>query len=55
MQNFSEHARRRILIVDGAMGTMIQAERLDEDAFRGRGGGGPEPVGKWRRAINHRT
>ncbi len=28
---------RRILILDGAMGTMIQAARLDEDAFRGRG------------------
>jgi 5-methyltetrahydrofolate--homocysteine methyltransferase len=28
--------RRRILILDGAMGTMIQAERLDEAAFRGR-------------------
>ena len=27
--------RRRILILDGAMGTMIQAERLDEAGFRG--------------------
>ena len=27
--------RERILILDGAMGTMIQAERLDESAFRG--------------------
>ena len=26
---------RRILILDGAMGTMIQRYRLDEDAFRG--------------------
>ena len=25
----------RILVLDGAMGTMIQAERLDEDGFRG--------------------
>src|SRR5580704_5243674 len=28
-------AAERILVLDGAMGTMIQALRLDEDAFRG--------------------
>ena len=28
--------RRRILIFDGAMGTMIQAQGLDEAGFRGR-------------------
>src|SRR5271167_323765 len=28
-------AVERILVLDGAMGTMIQALRLDEDAFRG--------------------
>jgi 5-methyltetrahydrofolate--homocysteine methyltransferase len=28
--------RRRIVIIDGAMGTMIQARKLDEAAFRGR-------------------
>ncbi|HEU5181383.1 MAG TPA: methionine synthase [Candidatus Polarisedimenticolia bacterium] len=28
--------RQRILILDGAMGTMIQAERLDEAGFRGQ-------------------
>ncbi|MGB5853208.1 MAG: homocysteine S-methyltransferase family protein [Rhodanobacter sp.] len=27
--------RRRILIIDGAMGTMLQAHQLDEDGFRG--------------------
>jgi 5-methyltetrahydrofolate--homocysteine methyltransferase len=27
--------RRRILILDGAMGTQIQAQGLDEAAFRG--------------------
>ncbi len=27
--------KERILILDGAMGTMIQAHRLDEAAFRG--------------------
>ena len=31
-------ARERILILDGAMGTMIQTLGLDEDAFRGHGG-----------------
>jgi len=31
-----EHAASsRVLVIDGAMGTMIQAERLDEAAFRG--------------------
>jgi 5-methyltetrahydrofolate--homocysteine methyltransferase len=28
-------AAKRILIIDGAMGTMIQRQRLDEEAFRG--------------------
>jgi 5-methyltetrahydrofolate--homocysteine methyltransferase len=31
-----ELLERRILILDGAMGTMVQAERLDEQAFRGK-------------------
>ena len=26
---------RRVMILDGAMGTMIQAHKLDEKAFRG--------------------
>ena len=30
--------RERILVLDGAMGTMIQAYRLDEDGYRGKGG-----------------
>jgi methionine synthase I (cobalamin-dependent) len=25
----------RIVVIDGAMGTMIQAHRLDEDGYRG--------------------
>ncbi|MDF1521781.1 MAG: methionine synthase [Trueperaceae bacterium] len=29
------HLRRRVLVLDGAMGTMIQREGLDEAAFRG--------------------
>jgi len=37
-QHLIDEARRRILIIDGAMGTMIQNERLDEDGFRGHGG-----------------
>ncbi|MFM7842439.1 MAG: homocysteine S-methyltransferase family protein, partial [Nitrospira sp.] len=28
--------RKRIVILDGAMGTMIQKHRLDEAAFRGK-------------------
>jgi 5-methyltetrahydrofolate--homocysteine methyltransferase len=32
---FSEALRRRILVLDGAMGTMIQALKLDEQGFRG--------------------
>jgi 5-methyltetrahydrofolate--homocysteine methyltransferase len=31
--------RERILVLDGAMGTMIQTYRLDEAGFRGAGGG----------------
>jgi 5-methyltetrahydrofolate--homocysteine methyltransferase len=31
----SEHLRRRILVLDGAMGTMIQRHSLGEDDFRG--------------------
>ena len=30
-----ELAAQRILVLDGAMGTMIQALRLDEAGFRG--------------------
>jgi 5-methyltetrahydrofolate--homocysteine methyltransferase len=35
--------RERVLVLDGAMGTMIQREALDEDAFRG-GRFGDHPV-----------
>ncbi|MCF3933679.1 methionine synthase [Acuticoccus sp. M5D2P5] len=38
-KRLADEARRRILILDGAMGTMIQAEKFDEDAFLGAGGG----------------
>src|SRR5215468_6968557 len=38
-------AAQRILIIDGAMGTMIQRYRFDEAAFRGkRFAGHPKPV-----------
>ena len=30
-----EIARRRVLILDGAMGSMLQTYRLDEDGYRG--------------------
>ncbi len=35
-QAFKEALNRRILIIDGAMGTMIQGHRLDESDFRGK-------------------
>ena len=38
-KHLADEARRRILIIDGAMGTMIQQEKFDEAAFRGEGGG----------------
>ena len=31
-----EALRKRILLLDGASGTMIQDQRLDEEAFRGQ-------------------
>ena len=34
MYNIEEIAKKRILILDGAMGTMIQKHELDEDDFR---------------------
>src|SRR5438128_3758266 len=35
MQELLEALRRRILIIDGAMGTMIQRYKLDEKSYRG--------------------
>ena len=35
MKNIQEVLKERILILDGAMGTMIQKEKLEEDDFRG--------------------
>src|ERR1700754_1638001 len=34
-QTFRRIAAERILVLDGAMGTMIQALKLDEDGYRG--------------------
>ena len=34
-ENLEQLARERILIMDGAMGTMIQQEKLEEGDFRG--------------------
>ncbi len=40
---------QRILVMDGAMGTLIQAYRLDEAGFRGADGdAGPETVARFR-------
>jgi 5-methyltetrahydrofolate--homocysteine methyltransferase len=36
LQRLIEAANQRILLLDGAMGTMIQQLGLDEDGFRGR-------------------
>ncbi len=38
---------RRILVLDGAMGTMVQTYRLDEADYRGRGGPIPERFADW--------
>ncbi|HET9297883.1 MAG TPA: homocysteine S-methyltransferase family protein, partial [Candidatus Binatia bacterium] len=35
-KTFRELLAQRILVLDGAMGTMIQSHKLDEAAFRGR-------------------
>ena len=34
-EELAELLRERILVLDGAMGTMIQGHRLDEAAYRG--------------------
>ena len=36
MQKLIEALQRRILIIDGAMGTMVQRYKLDETAYRGK-------------------
>jgi len=38
---------RRILVLDGAMGTMIQRHRLTEDDYRGVGGPAGERFARW--------
>ncbi len=38
---------RRILVLDGAMGTMVQTYRLEEADYRGRGGPIPERFADW--------
>ncbi|MEM6421870.1 MAG: homocysteine S-methyltransferase family protein [Pseudomonadota bacterium] len=34
-RSIAAHAQKRLLVLDGAMGTMIQAERPDESTYRG--------------------
>ena len=36
MKEIRDILKNRILILDGAMGTMIQEYKLDEDAYRGK-------------------
>src|SRR5204862_6682867 len=36
MQKLIDALQRRILIIDGAMGTMVQRYKLDESAYRGK-------------------
>ena len=36
MTRIEEELKKRILILDGAMGTMIQRHKLDENAYRGK-------------------
>jgi 5-methyltetrahydrofolate--homocysteine methyltransferase len=43
-QALPELLKQRILVLDGAMGTMIQRFRLTEDDFRGNGPAAPEGV-----------
>ena len=40
---------QRILVLDGAMGTMIQQYRLSEEQYRGQGGA----PGMWERFRDH--
>jgi 5-methyltetrahydrofolate--homocysteine methyltransferase len=44
-QALPEILSRRIVILDGAMGTMIQRFRLGEDQYRGKGYGGADGAG----------
>lgn len=43
-QALPELLKQRILILDGAMGTMIQRFKLTEDDFRGNGAAAPEAI-----------
>ena len=43
-QALPELLAKRILILDGAMGTMIQRFKLTEDDFRGNGAAAPEGI-----------
>ena len=35
MKEFTDLLKKKILLLDGAMGTMIQKHKLDEEDFRG--------------------
>ena len=40
-----------ILLLDGAMGTMIQGHHLDEAGYRGMGGGWPRILGRLEEVV----
>ena len=51
--HFRAAAAERILVKDGAYGTLIQAERLKEADYRGELGAQPRPAGQQRPAQPH--
>jgi 5-methyltetrahydrofolate--homocysteine methyltransferase len=51
-QALPEILNQRIVILDGAMGTMIQRFKLGEDQYRGAGG--PQPGGQYARFKDHK-
>ena len=46
-QQLPEILRQRLVILDGAMGTMIQRFKLNEAQYRGEGGGAPEMAARF--------
>jgi 5-methyltetrahydrofolate--homocysteine methyltransferase len=52
-QQLPELLKKRIMILDGAMGTMIQMFKLTEDQYRGLGYSGPGSQGTRFASLNH--
>ena len=56
MSNIHKALQERILVLDGAMGTMLQAYKFTEEAFRGeRFKDYPSPLTREQRFIVHHT